>query len=133
MPEQLRCARKRRRSPMAATTTLENFIGGEHRASQEGRTSDLVDPSTEDVVARAPLSSAEDVDAACQAAARAFQTWRDSTPSERQLALLRFADALEARTDDLLDAELSNTGKPREMTATEEIPPMLDQIRFFAG
>jgi betaine-aldehyde dehydrogenase len=118
---------------MSPTSTLENFIGGEHRASKDGRTSDLVDPSTEAVVAHAPVSTAADVDAACRAAAQAFETWRDTTPSERQLALLRFADALEARTDDLLDAELSNTGKPRELTATEEIPPMLDQIRFFAG
>ena len=83
--------------------------------------------------AQAPVSSAADVDAACQAAAQAFETWRDTTPSERQLALFRIADAFEARADELLDAEVQNTGKPRELTASEEIPPMVDQIRFFAG
>jgi betaine-aldehyde dehydrogenase len=116
---------------MAAT--LENFIAGEHRAPADGRTSALVDPSTEDVFAQAPVSSAADVDAACQAAARAFETWRDTTPAERQLALMRIADAFEERAGDLIDAEVQNTGKPRELTATEEIPHMVDQIRFFAG
>jgi betaine-aldehyde dehydrogenase len=116
---------------MAAT--LENFIGGERRAPSDGRTADLIDPSTEEVFAQAPLSSAADVDAACQAAAQAFETWRDTTPAERQLALMRIADAFEARADDLLDAEVQNTGKPRQLTAEEEIPPMVDQIRFFAG
>ena len=116
---------------MAAT--LENFIAGERRAPSDGRTADLIDPSTEEVFAQAPLSSAADVDAACQAAAQAFETWRDTTPAERQLALMRIADAFEARADELLDAEVQNTGKPRELTASEEIPPMVDQIRFFAG
>jgi betaine-aldehyde dehydrogenase len=116
---------------MAAT--LENFIGGKHRAPSDGRTADLIDPSTEEVFAQAPVSSAADVDAACQAAAQAFETWRDTTPAERQLALMRIADAFEARADELLDAEVQNTGKPRELTASEEIPPMVDQIRFFAG
>jgi betaine-aldehyde dehydrogenase len=118
---------------MSTPATLENFIAGERRAPTDGATSDLVDPSTEEVFARAPVSSAADVDAACQAAATAFETWRDSTPSERSLALFRLADAIEARADDLLDAEVQNTGKPRQLTAEEEIPPMVDQIRFFAG
>src|SRR4051794_2680294 len=118
---------------MSTAATLENFIAGERRAPTDGRTSDLVDPSTEEVFAQAPVSSAADVDAACQAAAAAFETWRDATPSERSLALFRIADAIEARADDLLDAEVQNTGKPRQLTAEEEIPPMVDQIRFFAG
>jgi betaine-aldehyde dehydrogenase len=113
--------------------TLENFIGGERRAASDGRTSDLIDPSTEEVFAQAPVSSEADVDAACRAAAQAFETWRDTTPAERQLALMRIADAFEARADELLDAEVRNTGKPRQLTADEEIPPMVDQIRFFAG
>jgi betaine-aldehyde dehydrogenase len=66
-------------------------------------------------------------------AATAFEGWRDSTPSERQKALIRIADAIEARADELVDAEVRNTGKPRGLTLSEEIPPMVDQIRFFAG
>jgi betaine-aldehyde dehydrogenase len=68
-----------------------------------------------------------------RAAAAAFEKWRDTTPSERQRALLKFADAVEARADDLIDAEVRNTGKPRGLTASEELPPAIDQIRFFAG
>ena len=74
-----------------------------------------------------------EVDAAVTSAADAFETWRDTTPSERSLALLRIADALEARAHDFVAAESRNTGKPVALTLSEEIPPMVDQIRFFAG
>ena len=113
--------------------SVQNVINGELVEAADGRRADLVDPSTGEVFASAPVSGAEDVDRAYSAARGAFETWRDSTPSERQMALLKFADALEARTEDLLAAECENTGKPIELTRTEEIPPMLDQIRFFAG
>jgi betaine-aldehyde dehydrogenase len=73
------------------------------------------------------------VDRAYQAAAQAFTAWKETTPSERQRALLKIADALEAHADELVAIESENTGKPIPVTASEEIPPMLDQIRFFAG
>src|SRR5581483_1733840 len=73
------------------------------------------------------------VDAALRAAAAAFEGWRDSTPSERSLALLKIADAFEKRAEDLIEAECRNTGKPIALTRSEEIPPAVDQIRFFAG
>jgi len=118
-----------------STQTIEitNFIGGERAPAADGRTSDLVDPSTGEVFANAPISGQADLDAAFGAAERAFETWRDATPGERQRALLRIADAIEERADELVAVESQNTGKPRELTAEEEIPPMCDQIRFFAG
>src|SRR5829696_4815162 len=64
---------------------------------------------------------------------RAFETWRDTTPSDRQLALLRLADAIEDRAEELVRAESENTGKPFGLTMEEEIPAGVDQIRFFAG
>jgi betaine-aldehyde dehydrogenase len=94
---------------------------------------DLVDPSTGEVFGTAPLSGPEDVDAAVRAAAEAFEGWRDSTPSERQRALLRIADAIEERAEELVAAECRNTGKPVQLTMDEELPPSVDQIRFFAG
>jgi betaine-aldehyde dehydrogenase len=112
---------------------VQNVINGELVEAVDGRRSDLTDPSTGEVFATAPLSGAADVDRAYTAAATAFQSWRDTTPSERQLALLKFADALESRAEELVAAECENTGKPIELTMTEELPPMLDQIRFFAG
>jgi betaine-aldehyde dehydrogenase len=115
------------------TQTLRNFVGGSFVDTADGRTADLVDPSTGEVFAQVPVSSAADVDRAMSTAATAFEGWRDSTPSERQKALIRIADAIEARADELVDAEVRNTGKPRGLTLSEEIPPMVDQIRFFAG
>jgi betaine-aldehyde dehydrogenase len=115
------------------TRTVQNFINGDLVEAADGRRSDLIDPSTGGVFGSAPVSSAVDVDRAYEASATAFDSWRDSTPSERQRALLKFADALEARQDEIVAAESENTGKPIQLTLDEEIPPMLDQLRFFAG
>ncbi len=112
---------------------ITNFIHGKGVAAASGETTELVDPSTGEVWATAPLSREADVDAAFQDSARAFESWRDTTPSERQRALLRIADAFEERAEELVDIESRNTGKPKQLTMEEEIPPMCDQIRFFAG
>ena len=113
--------------------TLQNFVNGKFTDAGDGRTSDVIDPSTGEVYAHAPISSRQDVDAAMQAAANAFEGWRDATPSERSLALIRLADAIEQRADELIEAETRNTGKPVALTRSEEIPPSADQVRFFAG
>jgi betaine-aldehyde dehydrogenase len=112
---------------------LRNFVGGQWADTASGRSAELINPSTGEAFATAPVSEAADVDAAFSSAAEAFETWRDTTPAERSLALLRIADALEARADDFVAAESENTGKPLGLTRSEEIPPMVDQIRFFAG
>ncbi|WP_404955985.1 gamma-aminobutyraldehyde dehydrogenase [Streptomyces sp. 147326] len=112
---------------------LRNYIGGEFKDAADGRTTEVVNPATGEVYATAPLSGQADVDAAMAAAAAAFPGWRDTTPAERQKALLKIADAFEARADELVAAESENTGKPLGLTASEELPPMVDQIRFFAG
>jgi betaine-aldehyde dehydrogenase len=112
---------------------LQNLIGGEHRDAADGRTSTLIDPSLGEPFAEVPLSGEADVDAACQAALRGFETWRDATPAERSRALLKIADAIEERAEELVRLECQNTGKPVQMTTDEEVPPALDQIRFFAG
>ena len=112
---------------------LHNFIGGEYVEPIEGRMAPIVDPSTGEVFAEAPISGAEDIDRAVRAAESAFAGWKRRTPAERSLALLRIADTIEARAEELVRAECSNTGKPFALTMSEEIPPTLDQIRFFAG
>ncbi|MGY1691447.1 gamma-aminobutyraldehyde dehydrogenase [Geodermatophilus sp. SYSU D01105] len=118
---------------MSEKPELRNFVGGEHVDATDGRRMDLVDPASGEVFATAPVSGAEDVDRAYTAAATAFEGWRDATPSERSLALFRIADAIEAHAEELVALESRNTGKPIGLTASEEIPPMVDQIRFFAG
>ncbi|MGH3492725.1 MAG: gamma-aminobutyraldehyde dehydrogenase [Sciscionella sp.] len=113
--------------------TLCNFVMGEATPAADGQTLDLIDPSTGEVFAASPRSGAVDVDRAVGAAARAFESWGDSTPSQRGLALFRIADALESRAEELVRAESQNTGKPVAVTMAEEMPMMIDQIRFFAG
>ncbi len=118
---------------MSDKRIIRNFVGGESVDAVDGATSDLYNPSTGEVFASAVVSGPADVDRAYAAAASAFEGWRDSTPSERQGALLTIADALEAHADELVALESENTGKPLAVTSAEEIPPMIDQIRFFAG
>ncbi|MDQ3165445.1 MAG: gamma-aminobutyraldehyde dehydrogenase [Actinomycetota bacterium] len=118
---------------MSDKSTFSNFIDGEPVDSLDGATYDVIDPSTGEVYGTAPMSGPQDVDRAMTAAARAFETWRDTTPSERQRALLKLADAIEARADEVVAVESRDTGKPLALTMSEEIPPAVDQIRFFAG
>ena len=113
--------------------SLSNFINGKAQPALSGVTSEIINPATGQAYTTAPVSGAADVDAAMKAAASAFEDWRDSTPSERQRALLKIADAFEARADELVAVEVENTGKPVSLTTSEEAPPMIDQIRFFAG
>ena len=113
--------------------SLSNFINGKAQPALSGVTSEVINPATGQAYTTAPVSGAADVDAAMKAAASAFEDWRDSTPSERQRALLKIADAFEARADELVAVEVENTGKPVSLTTSEEAPPMIDQIRFFSG
>jgi betaine-aldehyde dehydrogenase len=106
-----------------ALRKLQNFIGGEYRDAADGRTSTLVNPSTGEGFAEAPVSGQADVDAAMQAAERGFEQWRDATPSERGRALLKIADAIEERAEELVRLESENTGKPFQLTMDEEVPP----------
>ncbi len=118
---------------MSGPRSLRNFVAGEYVDGRTDSTTDIVNPATGSVVATAPVSGAADVDAAYGAAERAFADWGRTTPSERQQALLKIADAVEAHADELIALESENTGKIHALTASEEIPPMVDQLRFFAG
>lgn len=112
---------------------IQNFINGEYIEARTESSFDVIDPATEDSYAHSPVSSSADVDAAYSAAATAFETWGETTPSERQLALFRIADAMEARADEFADLESKDTGKPRASLVADEIMLSVDQIRFFAG
>ena len=118
---------------MADLKTFGNLIGGESGGALSGAAYDITNPATGEVYAQAPMSGPEDVDKAMTAAADAFETWRDTTPAERQRMMLKIADALESRADEFVQVESENTGKPLALTASEELPPCVDQLRFFAG
>ncbi len=115
------------------TAELRNFIDGDYVEAKATSAFDLIDPSTEKSYGSSPVSGAADVDAAFSAAAAAFEEWGETTPAERQLALFRIADAMEARAEEFADLESKDTGKPRATLVDDEIMLSVDQIRFFAG
>jgi betaine-aldehyde dehydrogenase len=117
----------------ATLTKLQNFINGELVDPAEGQTEQVVNPATGEPIAEAPLSTEEDVDRAVKAARVAFDGWSTTTPGERAMTLLKLADAIEEHADELADLESANAGKPRKAFLEDEIPPMADQLRFFAG
>ena len=119
----------------AAQTKIEvqNFIDGERRPAVQGDSEAVLNPATGEQIATAPLSDEKDVDAAVQAAKRAFPGWADTPPGERALAMLRIADALEEHADELSRLESLNVGKPIEVMRDEEMPFLVDNLRFFAG
>jgi betaine-aldehyde dehydrogenase len=116
-----------------ATELLQNFIGGQYvPVNGQGRMP-LIDPVTEETYGELPVSDTSDVDAAYAAASAAFPFWRDTTPADRQLALFRIADEMQARAEEFADLESKDTGKPRASLVTDEILQSIDQLRFFAG
>jgi len=117
----------------AAKTKLRNFIGGKAVDTAEGQTEDVVNPATGEAIAEAPLSTKADVDAAVAAARGAFPGWSSTPPNERARALLRMADLIEERGEEIADMEAADAGKPRSAVVEDEIPVMADQLRFFAG
>ena len=113
--------------------TFSNIVAGELVPSRSGETYDVLDPTTGEVYATAPLSGAADVDAAYAAAAAAFDTWGETTPQERSKALLRIARAVEERAEEINAVECRDTGKPLGLTMSEEMPYAWDHFEFFGG
>ncbi|WP_344770699.1 gamma-aminobutyraldehyde dehydrogenase [Aeromicrobium panaciterrae] len=112
---------------------ITNVINGKQVAARSGRTYDVIDPSTGQVYASAPLSGPEDVDAALKAAETAFETWRDTTPYERQKAMLKLAAAIDERAEEIVAVESRDTGKPIALTMSEEMYQATEVLTFFAG
>ena len=116
-----------------ATPTLQNFIDGAFVAPAEGRTDAVLNPATGETIAHAPSSTQADVDRAVKAARAAFDGWMNTTPMERQAALLKLADAIEEHGDEIAELEARNAGKPLQAVKDDEIGAMVDNLRFFAG
>jgi 1-pyrroline dehydrogenase len=114
------------------TKTYQQFIGGDFVDAADGRTADVINPANDQVIANVPASSQEDVDRAVNAAEKAFETWKQTTPQDRSLLLLKIADALEAKADELGRLESANAGKPVG-AAIDEMSTSVDLFRFFAG
>src|ERR671933_2068498 len=116
-----------------ATQTLKNFVDGAFVDPADGRTSPVLNPATGEEIAQAPESGQEDIDRAVAAARAAFGAWSTTTPSDRSLALLKLPDALEEHGDEIAELESANAGKPLQAVKDDEIPAMVDNLRFFAG
>ena len=117
-----------------AIETRQMFIGGAWHDGSGGDLQDIVNPATGEVIAKVPKGTQEDVDKAVAAARKAYdETWFDSTPRDRSERLLKLADAIEANGEELARIESENVGKPLGVTLSEEIPPIADCFRFFAG
>ncbi len=117
---------------MSVATRQQNFVGGEWVDAVEGETMEVLNPATGETIGEVPRGSVADVDRAVEAAKRAFGEWRETTPQERGEALLKLADALEEHADDLIQAEMTNVGKPHGVVV-DEVPVSADNLRFFAG
>jgi betaine-aldehyde dehydrogenase len=117
---------------MERVTTHQQFIGGEWVDSASGETLDVENPANGRVIAKVPASSPEDVDRAAKAAAKAFQTWQKTTPSERMGMLLKLADRIEEHAEELTRLEAAHSGKPLNIAAID-MPVVADNLRFFAG
>lgn len=116
-----------------ADQTFKNVINGELVDSASGETYDVIDPTTGEVYAQAPKSGEEDVDRAYAAADAAFEGWGYATPQDRSNALLKIAQAIEDRVDEINAVECKDTGKPLGLTMSEEMPYASDHFKFFAG
>ncbi|QCW51292.1 gamma-aminobutyraldehyde dehydrogenase [Nocardioides dongxiaopingii] len=116
-----------------ADQTFKNVVNGEPVDSVSGETYDVIDPTTGEVYARAPLSGQEDVDRAYAAAGAAFEAWGDTTPQDRSNALLKIAAAIEERVEEINAVECRDTGKPLGLTMAEEMPYASDHFKFFGG
>ncbi|MHB8233468.1 MAG: gamma-aminobutyraldehyde dehydrogenase [Solirubrobacteraceae bacterium] len=118
---------------MATTTEiLSNFIDGQAVGSS-AEAEAVLNPATAEELARAPISTPEEVDAAVRAARAAFEGWSRTTPAQRAEALLGIADVLEEHGEEIARMEALNAGKPIEAVKDDEVPVMVDNLRFFAG
>jgi 1-pyrroline dehydrogenase len=119
------------------STTLkrrEMFIGGKWVPGSGKDYQEIVNPATGKVIAEVPKGTEEDVNLAVRAARNAFDdVWYDTTPRERSEMLLKLADVVMLHGDELARIESENVGKPLAPTISEEIPPIADCFRFFAG
>jgi aminobutyraldehyde dehydrogenase len=115
-------------------TTMETrqFIGGQF-VKGEGPEESVLDPASGAVLARVPEASPRQVEAAVQAAEKAFAAWSRTVPRDRAALLLKLADAVEANGPELARIESQNTGKPYPAALNDEIPAIADVFRFFAG
>ncbi len=111
---------------------LENYIGGNLVGPLSGEFLDNLNPATGEVYAQIPASGPKDVEAAVQAAQKAFPGWSRTPVEERFRILNRIAEGIDAHLDELALAETNDNGKPLWLSRQVDIPRASANFRFFA-
>ncbi|MER5478737.1 gamma-aminobutyraldehyde dehydrogenase [Streptomyces sp. NPDC002734] len=114
-------------------SSADHFIAGRRRPGTSGEHFSVTGPSTGEVLATGILAGPQDVDEAVAAARAAFPAWSRTTPAERSEALTRWADRVQARSEEFAAVESRMCGKPIRLTRGFDVPGTIDNIRFFAG
>jgi len=109
------------------------FIDGRWVAAKDGGTFQAMNPSNGEVLATCADAGREDVDAAVQAARKAFETWKRVSPQERSRMLLKVADLIDANAERLAMVETLDNGKPIRESLAIDVPLSSDHFRYFAG
>ncbi|HEX5502575.1 MAG TPA: aldehyde dehydrogenase family protein, partial [Thermomicrobiales bacterium] len=112
---------------------VQMLIDGAWVDSAGGQVVTVENPAKKRPLATTPRATAEDVDRAVRAAARAFETWRDVNPRERGRLLLLVADAVEAQVEELARTIASETGNTIRTQARPEAKTAADLFRYFGG
>ena len=116
-----------------AVKRREMFIGGDWVAGSGSEGQTIINPATGETIAEVPKGTEADVDRAVKAARKAYVEWFETTPRERSEMLLKLAEAVNGDGDELANLESANVGKPRALFLSDELPPCVDHLRFFAG
>jgi aldehyde dehydrogenase (NAD+) len=125
-----------RHSPVEAwlARPLKLLIDGRHVPSVSGRTFKSLNPATEQVIATVAEGGAEDVERAVAAARRAFEgPWRTMRASERGQILLRWAQLMRDHTEEIVELESLDGGKPIAATLRQDFPAAIDTLTYYAG
>jgi len=122
---------------MSATTlgTLAQgqFINGQASEGTSGQYSDIINPSTGELIVQLQLAGTQDVDRAVAAAKAAFGPWSTTTPGERSAVLAKFARLMEEHAEQFAQLESRQCGKPIRLTREFDVPGTIDNIDFYAG
>jgi len=113
--------------------TYKAYINGKFVKSRTREFFNVINPSTEKVIAKAPLCDREDARLAINAAKIAFEEWKNTTPAERASYLYKLADLVEKDLKRLARIESLNTGKTIKYARDSDFPFIIDNLRFFAG
>ncbi|MDH3317350.1 MAG: gamma-aminobutyraldehyde dehydrogenase [Gammaproteobacteria bacterium] len=108
------------------------LIGGEF-ADGEEVAEEILNPATGETIMSMPEASKKQIDKAVASAQKAFSKWSRTPPGQRAGLLLRLADAIETRAEEFARLESNNCGKPFHCVMGDEIPAIVDCLRFFAG